>query len=95
MQEQNAEKLQEKRKRLVVALSVAGTMVFLFLFILLVISCVNLGVANARNRELDRQIEEYERILAENKQDLEYYSSELGKYHLALEQGWKPNRQGQ
>ncbi len=88
MQEQNAEKLQESRKRLTVALAAAGTMLLLFLVIILTIQFAKMGVANAERRRLDREIEEYNRILEEDKKNLDYYSSELGKYHLAIQQGW-------
>lgn len=88
MQEQNAEKLQERRKRLTVAFVVAGTLLLFVLVIFLCIQFAMMGVANATNKRLDKEIEEYNRIISEDQKNLEYYSSELGKYHLAIQQGW-------
>lgn len=89
MQEQNAEGYTEKKRKIAVALSVAGTMLFLFLFIILVIQFVKIGVSNAKKKELDERITQYEEIIAKGEKDLEYYNSERGKYDIALEQGWK------
>ncbi|MCI8500183.1 MAG: hypothetical protein HFE28_06185 [Clostridia bacterium] len=51
-----------------------------------------MGIGNATKKRLDKEIEDYNEIIAEGKNDLDYYSSEMGKYHLAIEQGWKPKQ---
>ncbi len=92
MQEQNEEKLQERRKRLTVAFVAAGTMLLFVLVIFLCIQFAMMGIGNATKKRLDKEIEDYNEIIAEGKNDLDYYSSEMGKYHLAIEQGWKPKK---
>lgn len=92
MQEQNAENLPEKRKRLVVALTIAGTMLLLFLVILLGVQFGMYAAARAEEKRLDQEIEKYNKILEEDNKDLEYYSSKFYKYERALEMGWKPSQ---
>ena len=80
---------EEKAKRLAVGSIVAGVLVVLFLIVVMVIQFVQLGVAAAEQKRIEQEIEQYERLLEEGKKDLEYYESELGMYHQALQQGWK------
>ena len=90
MQEQY-EQHDEKKKRLVIAFTVAGTLVFLFLLGLLIVQFVKIGVGNAQRARYDEQNQEYERVISENEKDLHYYQTQEGLFHLALENGWKNN----
>ena len=90
MQEQ-FEQADEKKKRLAVALTVAGTLLFLFLLIILIVQFVKIGVGNAQKARYDEQIKEYERAISENEKDLHYYQTQEGLFHLALENGWRNN----
>lgn len=86
--EQNNGKAEERNKRLAVALTVAGTLLVLFLVIILIIQFVQIGVRNARIERYNEQIKEYNRIISEDQKDLEYYMTEEGLYYLALENGY-------
>lgn len=80
---------EEKAKRLAIGAIVAGVLLVLFLVVVLIIQFVKMGYANAERARLDREIERYEQLIGQKERDLEYYESELGMYHQALEQGWK------
>lgn len=79
---------EEKAKRIAVAAIVAGVLVVLFLVAILIVQFVKIGVANAERDRLQAEIERYEQLIETQRGDLEYYESELGMYHQALEQGW-------
>lgn len=79
---------EEKAKRIAVAAIVAGVLVVLFLVAVLIVQFVKIGVANAERARLQEEIEQYEQLVEQKRGDLEYYGSELGMYHQALEQGW-------
>ena len=91
MQGQKEQRSEERTKRLAVALTVAGTLLVLFLIIILIVQFVQMGVTSSRKRALDKQIEEYERVIADDKKDLEYYQTFDGMYFEAIKNGWKNN----
>ena len=80
---------QEKARRIAVGATAAGILLVLFLVIILIVQFVRIGVSNSESRRLDEEIEHYNRLIEDRNSDLEYYESELGLYHLALEQGWR------
>ena len=83
---------EEKAKRIAVAAIVAGVLMVLFLIAVLIVQFVKIGVANSERARLQAEIERYERLVEQQREDLEYYESELGMYHQALEQGWSTPR---
>lgn len=83
---------EEKTKRIAIAAIVAGVLVVLFLVAVLIVQFVKIGVANAERARLQAEIEHYEQLVEQQREDLEYYESELGMYHQALEQGWSTPR---
>lgn len=93
MQEQyeKEQEIDEKKKRMAVALTVAGTLLFLFLLAVLIVQFVKIGVGNARLKELNEKQESLEQMNSEMEKDLEYYLTEQGLYLLAREQGWGYN----
>ena len=83
---------EEKAKRIAVAAIVAGVLLVLFLVAVLIVQFVKIGVANSERARLQAEIERYEQLVEQQREDLEYYESELGMYHQALEQGWSTPR---
>ncbi len=83
---------EEKAKRIAVAAIVAGVLMVLFLIAVLIVQFVKIGVANSERARLQAEIERYEQLVEQQREDLEYYESELGMYHQALEQGWSTPR---
>ena len=79
---------EEKARRIAVGATVAGVLRILFLVIIIIVQFVQIGVKNRRSRDLDRSIQEYEQLVEQGERDLNFYESELGRYHLALEQGY-------
>ncbi len=79
---------EEKARRIAVGATVGGVLLILFLVIVLIVQFVQIGVKNRRSRDLDRSIQEYEQLVEQGERDLDFYESELGRYHLALEQGY-------
>ena len=80
---------EEKMRKIAVGATVGGVLLIVFLVVILVVQFVRLGVANAKSRELDAQIEEYERLLEKEERDLAFYESETGLQYLAQMNGWK------
>lgn len=80
---------EEKMKKLAAGATVAGVLLVVFLVVILIVQFVQIGVANAQSRDLDREIAKYEELLKEGQDDLAFYESELGLYYLALGQGWQ------
>ena len=79
---------QEKLRRIVVAIAVAGTTLFVILFSVLIYQFVTWGVYNKRIEKLEQQNAALEQENNEMEGDLKEYNSELGKFFLALEQGF-------
>ena len=79
---------QEKLRRVVTAAVVAGTTLFVILLSVLVYQIVTISVYNKRIEKIDGEIAELEQTIEKQESDLDYYSSELGKFWLAMEQGF-------
>lgn len=79
---------QEKLRRVVTAAVVAGTTLFVILLSVLVYQIVTISVYNKRIEKIDSEIAELEQSIEKQESDLDYYSSELGKFWLAMEQGF-------
>lgn len=86
--EQKKEKNEERTQKLAVALTVAGTLLALFLVIILIVQFVQIGVKNARIRELERQEQQLNEMKSNGQQDLDYYMTEEGLYYLAILNGY-------
>lgn len=80
---------EEKAKRIAVGAIVAGVIVVVFLLAVIISQIVEIAVARQEQARLGREIERYEQLIEEGNRDLEYFESELGMYHQAVEQGWK------
>ena len=79
---------EEKARRIAVGATVAGVLVLLFLVVILVIQFVQIGVAQRERDRLQQEIESYQALLDNRTSELDFYETEVGMYHLALEQGW-------
>ena len=79
---------QEKLRRVVTAAVVAGTTLFVVLLSVLVYQFVTISVYNKRIAKIEQENAALEESIAKQESDLEYYGSELGKFWLAMEQGF-------
>ena len=94
MQEQKEQKKElneERTQKLAVALTVAGTLLVLFFVIILIIQFVQIGVKNARLKELQKQENELNEMISNGQEDLDRYMTEEGLYYLAIKDGWTNN----
>lgn len=80
---------EEKSRRIATAFIVAGVLIIVFLVAIIGYQFVKMGVGIAERNRLDRENKRYEQLIEQQERDLGYYESELGRYHQALEQGWK------
>ena len=78
----------EKMRKIAAGATVAGVLLVLFLVIILIIQFVQIGVSNSQSKQLDEAIARYEQMIAEGKEDIDFYENGLGLYSLALKQGW-------
>ena len=79
---------EEKFKKIAVGGTVAGVLLFLCLFVILIVQFVQIGVRKKIEAELDREKARYEQLIAEGYSQLEIYETEQGLYELALKYGW-------
>lgn len=88
-EEEQKEQIQAKNRRIAVGATVGGVLVVFFLFIVLIIQFVQMGVIGAESRDLSRSIDEY-REQIENQEDiLDEYLTGDALYWRAVMQGWK------
>ena len=80
---------EEKKRRIAVGATVGGVLLIVFLLVILVIQFVQIGVGNSRKRQLDREIQEYQRLIEEGEENLEWYKSGSGLYFTARKYGWR------
>lgn len=80
---------QDKIKRIAVAATAAGVLLFAFLFVVLIIQFAQMGVRNSEAKELEREIQTYRQSLEQDERVLDDYLNGEGLYYLALMQGWK------
>ena len=79
---------QEKLRRVVTAAVVAGTTLFVVLLSVLIYQIAVISVYNKRIAKIEDENAALEQSIANKEEDLEYYSSELGKFWLAMEEGF-------
>ena len=79
---------QEMLRRVVTAAVVAGTTLFVVLLSVLIYQIAVISVYNKRIAKIEDQNAALEQSIANKEEDLEYYSSELGKFWLAMEEGF-------
>ncbi|MDE6059192.1 MAG: hypothetical protein K2G44_04035 [Clostridia bacterium] len=79
---------EEKRKRIVAAMTAAGVFLIIFLAIILAIQFVQIGVKTSQKKKLERLRDEYVEQSQEAERDLEYFKSLEGLEYLALINGW-------
>ncbi len=79
---------EEKQKRIVVAMTVAGVLLSVFLLVILIVQFVQIGVLNAQARKYEQQKAAYQKACQQYEKDLNYYQSQDGLYILALKNGW-------
>ena len=80
---------EEKARRIAVGATVGGVFIAVLLIIILVVQFVQIGVGNSRKEQLDKEIEEYNRLISEKENDLEWYRSASGLYYTARQYGWR------
>lgn len=80
---------EEKAKRLATALIAAGVLVVLFLVAVIVVQFVRISEARKENERYERALEELQQQIEQDRRDLDFFESELGMYHQAVERGWK------
>ncbi len=79
---------EDKAKRIATAAIAAGVVVVLFLLVVMIVQFVRIGAARAENDRLQQSIDEYQESISDNREKLEFYESEIGLYHQALQNGW-------
>ncbi len=79
---------EEKARKIAVGATVAGVLLVLFLLVIIVVQIVQISVRSKTMDRIDEQTKQFEDLIEKESSDLEYYESELGMYHQALEQGW-------
>ena len=79
---------QEKLRRVVTAAVVAGTTLFVILLSVLVYQIITISVYNKRIAKVQEEIADLNTSVEQMEKDLNYYSSELGKCWLAMEEGF-------
>ena len=79
---------QEKLRRVVTASVVAGTTLFVVLLSVLIYQIATITVYNKRIAKIEQENAALEQSIENKEGDLAYYSSELGKFWLAMEHGF-------
>ncbi len=85
---EKAKMTEEKAKRIAVGATIGGVLLLMFLVAILIVQFVQIGVTQREKNRLQQEIESYEALLENKTSELEFYETEVGMYHLALEQGW-------
>ncbi len=79
---------EEKARRIAVGATVAGVLVVIFLVVIMIVQFVQIGVKRSRKERLDSEIEEYERLIEEGNEDLDWYKKGTGLYWFARSYGY-------
>lgn len=79
---------QEKMKKVIVACTVAGTLLLVFLLCFLIYQFVTISILEKRIDAKKDEILELTQIIEEDRKDLEYYESVFGKEWLAFQKGF-------
>ena len=80
---------QEKKKRIAVGATIASVLLIFVLLVVLIVQFIQIGVVKSREKKLDEQIAEYNRLISEGKDNLEWYKSGNGLYLTARKYGWR------
>lgn len=80
---------EEKKKRLAVGATVAAVLTILFLVVILIIQFAQIGAEKRRERQLIEQTREYNRLIEEGQDNLEWYQTGNGLYLTARKYGWR------
>ena len=79
---------QEKMRKLITAIAVAATTLFVLLLAVLIYQWITIGVLDAREERLEEENEQLQQIIDEKKMDAEFYESVIGKEWLAIQNGF-------
>ena len=79
---------QEKLRKVVTAVTVAATALFVFLLAVIVYQVVTMCVLTKREKELEEENKKLQQQIDENTLDAEYYESIMGKEWLAFQNGF-------
>ena len=79
---------QEKLKRVIVACSVAGTLLLTILFAVIVGQIIAIHVKNKRLEALDKEISQLEQQAEEGGELADHLESDIGQFWLALQKGF-------
>ena len=78
---------QDKMRKIITAVAVAATTLFVMLLSVLVYGWIKIGVLSSREEKLETEIAELEQQISEGEADAAWAEGP-GKLWLALEQGW-------
>jgi ABC-type polysaccharide/polyol phosphate transport system ATPase subunit len=79
----------EKLKRTVTGMIVAGTILILVLLLVIVYQIVCMGVKKSQIKKYEDEIAHYEEIAEQLDQDLNYYGSDYAKWIAAMKGGYE------
>ena len=79
---------QDKLRRMVTALTVAGTLLIVTLLGVLIFQWVKIGVQENRKAELQAKYQAQQEINRELGEEFDFVTDELGKMNEAMLQGW-------
>ncbi len=79
---------QEKLRRVVTAVVVAGTTLFVILLSVLIYQWIKIAVYNSRIEKLEEENKQIEAEIENSEEALDYYNSDIGKFWLAMEKGF-------
>ena len=80
----------EKMQKLIPAITVAATVLFVFLLFVLIFQWVTLGKQAGRKAKVEDEIAYWQEQVDKNTIDVAWYEGP-GKYWLAIEKGWIEN----
>ena len=89
MENEEKEQKQAKYRRIAAGATVGGVLIVLFLFIVLIVQFVQMGVLNSEKKKLDESIDEYEQLIENKEGILEEYDKGDVLYWRAVMQGWR------
>lgn len=79
---------QDKLRRMVTALTVAGTLLIVTLLGVLIFQWVKIGVQEHRKAELQAKYQAQQEINRELGEEFEFVTDDIGKMNEAMLQGW-------
>ena len=79
---------QEKMKKVIVACTVAGTLLLVFLLTFLIYQFITIAIMDKRIETKKDEIVELSQIIDQGNKDVEYYESVFGKEWLAFQKGF-------